>query len=556
MSFVKICRDFKFQFRAILRLLNLNSALSYSIATIIIIQLYKGFRPFYDWVQPFNSDDGIAVIMSRDGMWSPFCLYYYGQDRLGSWFYIIAGYFARLVGEVPSAIHIYDFAFCWMVFGITRLFKNIDKQVSIGLAVFGFLLMVSRQIVIVKYIFNMSQPYMVQMGGMAAIISLMVSDTSSKTGPTDLDPNARPKLQIDRIRNIIRFCIHLTLTFLIVWLNRASSIFMGAALATIVAYRWRPAVLIRWSTLIALASFFECFLRHMHKTFAVAKFGTPYAFVPELDLENIKLNTITTLRLFANNNEVIFMLTLVSIWLAINIGSCILSRWREIFSKIEIKNSQFSNSLVTVVGLSAVLFAQLALLVVTDWMRINHYHPRYLSPCFCILVLITSLVIVDWARTFRSCVFRNSINLKKWYSTIVVSLICVASFILFPKSQPNEADLLRIMDAKAMSKHFPNTPLLGQYWETHVYAGLQKYNPVISIASESDYNRMPWNVNALKSATLVLVSHDVASRFGGSENPLPAFEEFGFKFGLVRPHALPIDELNHIAPISLYQIIR
>lgn len=67
------------------------------VAVLILAKLAYLYRPLGLYAAPFNSDMAIPVLMARDGWRGVESLYFYGQDRIGAWPYLIAALEPRLL---------------------------------------------------------------------------------------------------------------------------------------------------------------------------------------------------------------------------------------------------------------------------------------------------------------------------------------------------------------------------------------------------------------------------------------------------------------------------
>ncbi|MFN2598698.1 MAG: hypothetical protein ABR563_16110, partial [Pyrinomonadaceae bacterium] len=72
------------------------------------------FTPESAYVQPFNSDSALPVLMANDPVIDAFRTYVYGQDQVGAWSFIACQLVRRATGFVWTAHGIYAFQTVWL----------------------------------------------------------------------------------------------------------------------------------------------------------------------------------------------------------------------------------------------------------------------------------------------------------------------------------------------------------------------------------------------------------------------------------------------------------
>ena len=525
----------------------LRLVLVWSVALLCTAAVYQGFLPHSDWLPPFNSDDAIAVIMSRDGFESPFSLYYYGQNRLGSWAYMLGGWMAKVMGHVPTAVDIFQASFAGFLAGVILLFRVTGAWLPVALTIFFAAILAGRDQTQVLALMNMAQPYLMFVGGFCLITTVVTSNSETSLG--EEYKSQRPVKLYGLLDGSRRYLVlTFSLFFLLIWLNRATWPVMVGVLVFLYltkSHIREPRTVIM--SLIA-ASLSEFLLRRFHYSYSLATFQKGFRYEPGLDLKNIFINTVKITNAFATT-EVILMALVVMGWLMLD-GRRLFVRLKRGYSQGS-EISPLGKTPAVIYGLCGAFLAQFGLISVTNWVRQNSYHQRYLAVSYCFLALIFSLVIVDLLQR----VFRRYNSYQRLIAAFgVYAGIGYLALHNFQVPHQNQKDLEQIAEARALSAEFPGKPLLGQYWGVYLYPALQDENPVIPILTEGDYDRMPWNKEALSQSTEILVSHLGGDKFGSADQPVPEFQEYGRVYSLVKPRALRDSKHPSDAPISLYRV--
>lgn len=522
-------------------------ALAWGLALISVTAVYWGFTPHSDWLPPFNSDDAIAVMMSRDGINSPFSLYYYGQNRLGSWAYMLGGWMAKAFGHVPTAVDIFQVSFAGFVAGVVLLFRVSGFWLPVALTIFFAVILAGRDQTQVIALMNMAQPYLMFVGGFCLIMTVVTSSHHSRL--TVEHKTERPMKWYGLIHGSRRyFFLMFTLFFLLIWLNRATWPLMVGVLVFLSLTKGH----IRESRTVIVsliaASVSEFLLRRIHYSYSLATFQKGFRYEPGLDLKNIFINAIKIIETFATQ-EVILMAVVVMGWLILD-GKRLWASFKK-DSPQGSETSPVGKTPALIYGLCGAFLAQFGLISVTNWVRQNSYHQRYLAVSYCFLAIIFALVVVDLLQRF----FRRYKSYHRWLAVLGV-YVAIGYIALhnYQEPHPNQKDLEHMAQARAISAGFPSKPLLGQYWGVYLYPALQNENPVIPILIEGDYDRLPWNKEALLKAQEILVSHLDGDKFGPADQPVAEFQEYGKVYTLVKPRALRGFSHPSDAPISLYRL--
>src|ERR1700738_1333783 len=82
-------------------------ALAAALWVVTLLFALRSFTPDRDLIGPFNSDDAISVIMANDTSFTPFHLFFFGQDRFGAWPHLLLSWTSHLVGAITPSMFIH-----------------------------------------------------------------------------------------------------------------------------------------------------------------------------------------------------------------------------------------------------------------------------------------------------------------------------------------------------------------------------------------------------------------------------------------------------------------
>jgi hypothetical protein len=93
----------------------------------------------------------------------------------------------------------------------------------------------------------------------------------------------------------------------------------------------------------------------------------------------------------------------------------------------------------------------------------------------------------------------------------VPRLVCAGAFIFlfinFPPPALSEAYKRDRQIALDLSQKAPGAMLMGKYWETYVFAGLQPTNTMTPLPVEGVLNRIPWTTEMLHDSDVVVLEY-------------------------------------------------
>ncbi|HEY1403771.1 MAG TPA: hypothetical protein VGB05_06565, partial [Pyrinomonadaceae bacterium] len=85
---------------------------------IVLARALQVFGTDSAYVQFFNSDSALPVLMANDPVINPFRTYIYGQDQFGAWPYLAAQLFRRATGFVWTDRAVFVWQTCWLFLSV------------------------------------------------------------------------------------------------------------------------------------------------------------------------------------------------------------------------------------------------------------------------------------------------------------------------------------------------------------------------------------------------------------------------------------------------------
>ena len=184
----------------------------------------------------------------------------------------------------------------------------------------------------------------------------------------------------------------------------------------------------------------------------------------------------------------------------------------------------------TLAGAGAAALAALAVVVAVQHVRDNAYNPRYLCLGLSLAVLGLSLLVgvVSYAAAARLRPPARPVALA------AVGLLAVV--LLAPVARPDAREVVLRPAAAEIASHHAGSVLALSYWRTYALAGLLPPGVVIPVPREGEWNRRPDWAAELRSGRPVLVG----SPDRPGDSPPPRLLERGASLVLVRPAVLTL----------------
>ncbi|PYS52202.1 MAG: hypothetical protein DMF68_02355 [Acidobacteria bacterium] len=200
-------------------------------------------------------------------------------------------------------------------------------------------------------------------------------------------------------------------------------------------------------------------------------------------------------------------------------GYALLKKKGELLGKL--KAVFTDDTAILIVGAYGIALINFILTVIVSHVRLNDYDDRYLT--------LTSLFgpvsgMLTLFLIIRFCARRSPHGEFAKPAFLLTGLILLA--IKFPAGsyRPEYRTIKDI--ALALAEKSPRAILMGGYWETYVFAGLQPVNAMTPVPFEGQENRMPWTRDMVRRADHLIVEYR-SSKLGEGDGPPQHLNQYG-----------------------------
>jgi hypothetical protein len=499
-------------------------------------------------IRLFSSDEAIPVLMSRATEWNVFQIYYWGQDRFGSWPFLVVRLVQSISGEYDSTRSFLQFWQCLWVISGTFAIGALAKQFRIG--VMGLYLLV---------IFGF--PYLTALLCDLALwapwqISALFFAWWSIRLNIESEQSRVRSFKIVAYPAILFFCASLA-----IWLSPVSGPLLfglsgleavGGAISDIrprfraISRLWfRPGLVI---AVIILGEFGTRKLYHH-----------TYPFVSESPVEMDWANIASNAQIVFSKVINIGYFQLPVLWpllLAIGMIGALCSLFsigRDLVAR-QVSDDGLHSMKLMILGSWLISTTPLILLSATTYVRLNVFSDRYF--------VITWLfgVFSGVVTLFCAIIFIVPQETRRIASGL--ASVIVFAFILLripPASKSNEFVELESTSSR-ISGRMPRVPLLGSYWDTYVFAALQPERTAVEpVPFEGQPNRTRWLISGLKDSHNVLIayatSEDQPSPWVLQHGTLLELSSPNWDSGAGRTFSLYLNVREHEVPYDRAQAI-
>lgn len=467
-------------------------------------------------VGPLDSDMAIAVLMANrsSGVWL-FDAYYFGQDRLGAWPYLLERWVGQGLGMEWAAASLQQVHVGAALLAGLWLLGLGGRAGQVGAAAWALAVVAHPSAS--SMVFNLGQPYAWQLLALFGAWAVLHRQLSASHGCA------------------ARLGALWGLGTLSVWSSPVSGPLLLWLLAVEVAGRWEPQPWrerLRRALPVALALgaalLAERRLRVAYRSAAHQAFGHSYRTGVRLDTEHLADNARALAEVLLQGGG---WLTLALA--AAGVGALLVLRLRALRGGPPEQAPQAPlawQPLVLALGASGMAAINYAICVAADHVRLNEYNPRYLTPTSMLLGLAAAWVGLALWEVLLSRTALAPVGAP----LLALGLLGAAHWSLPAEARvPAQAELERT--ARLLEGQGRPRLLLGEYWRTYVYAALARSGSVVAIPAEGQYQRTPFDLGRLHEADEVVVNHAGLSDFGPAEAPHPLLFQHGALLRLVRP---------------------
>jgi hypothetical protein len=498
------------------------------------------FAPDSAYVQPFNSDSALPVLMANEEHLDAFRTYIYGQDQIGAWPFLPAQLVHRATGYVWTDHGIYFMQLVWLwlsLLVVAALCRECALLTGVLLAA-----VLCLHPTVAHYLFVLNQRYAWQVTPLLCCW-WSLRQLCARNLLTRLD-GARTRLWA-----LAAFFFAL----LAVWTSPLSTPVLCALFGLEVlrvrlvadtngqAVRLTPKRVLKCLLPLAAAVVLEQLLKANYHRFALKHYGTDFKTPTEFDWPNLALNLQRQWAVCTHTPW--WPLALFGTIAGALLISCLLySALRGRSLRVCQPGARLDLS-VLISGCAIITLANFAVTVLFTWVRLNNYGPRYLALTHLFgalagllaLVLLVSLSARVYAARSKLC------------SALAVCLLVLLAFLFPPVRKEAEYERLRSV-AAALAQRAPGGVLLGGYWDTYVFAALEPQARFVPVPAEDQLMRTPWTPQLMRAAAQVVVVHHVFpntsevetpapyATFGDGRTPPPVLVQHGVSLRLGAPH--------------------
>ena len=251
--------------------------------------------------------------------------------------------------------------------------------------------------------------------------------------------------------------------------------------------------------LLFAATASEFLLKKNYHRHSLKHFGYEYKTEFALDFGYFSENLLTNWHNLVNYS----LFPLIAVALCFIVGT---AGWILFARKTGLRNrvvAVFEDETITmIIALTAMAAMNFVLVISVNHVRTSFYNVRFhaLTYLFASISGLLTIYLVIRILASRFAVTRY-----------VLPLVLAGAFIFlgvsFPPRTLSETYNVNRQTALALSQKAPGAVLMGGYWETYVFVGLQPTNTMTPVPFEGVLNRIPWTIAMLRDAQQVVIEY-------------------------------------------------
>ncbi|HKQ54136.1 MAG TPA: hypothetical protein VJT74_17295 [Pyrinomonadaceae bacterium] len=479
---------------------------------------------------PYSSDSAIPILMSNDERpITPFSLYYYGTDRWGAWPFLLTKLAHRATGCRWTDQSLFVMQVAWLFIGALVVVGLGGRDGMAAALAYLAALCLHRESRL--QIFELSQLYAWQVGALLFGWYGLRRLYESYLSPAD----KRPGLGRAAWLFLILF-----FSFLAVWSSQASIIFLFILVHLEALRAWakgreqhegrrllKPYLLC--FAAVAAAALLERLQKWNYHRHGWKHYGRDFATHFNLDSGHLADNFAAQ---FAHISGLswwpLYLLPTLGLLALVGcVGYALLTRRAGLLEKL--RSAPAEDALILAAGAYAIAAVNFTLTLLVDHVRLNLYDDRFLTltnlfgPASGLLTVFLLLRLV--ARSARRAADARPAFL------LVMSILLVVKFP--PLIHAPIYDLIE-EGALVMERREPRAVIMGSYWETYMFAGLQTENTMTAVPLEGEELRMPWTKAEVRRARHIILARWRPAAW--AEVPMPErLEQYGASLRLADP---------------------
>lgn len=479
--------------------------------SLFLLRALYLFRPDVNSAATFNSDCAVPILMSNDDRpVTLFNLYYYGTDRWGGWPFLVARLVRRTTGYTWSDQSLSMMQTFWVFIGALVIAGLSRKDRAVVAVVYLVTLCLHGE---TRYqIFLLSQVYAWQ------VTSLLLGWYSLRR----LFGNGADSEKRWRSSRAVWLFLSFFFSYLAVWSSIASIpllIFLVCVEALRVRLKresGRGTLRMFVTGLIPVLAgvLLERLQKMDYHRYADKRYGFDFRSKFELDTgyltKNLGIHFESIIKLAWWPLHLLATLALLAALCAF--AYALLKKKGVLLGKL--KAVFADDTVILIVGAYGIALINFVLTVIVSHVRLNDYDDRYLTLTSLfgpVSGMLTLFLIIRW------CARRGP------HGEFAAPAFTLALLILLAAKFPSGSyrpEYRTIKDtALALAEKSPRAILMGGYWETYVFAGLQPVNTMTPVPLEGQENRMPWTREMVRRADHLVVEYRKGKLGEGDEPP-------------------------------------
>lgn len=456
----------------------------------------------------FNSDLAIPVLMVRAREWSLFDVYYWGQDRLGTWHLLLLRAAGQLSGHTFDYAGLHLVAAAWVLMAAVVMARLAG---SWGWAAGGLMAAVLVGNSDSRFtLFDAAHPYAWQ------TTALLLAWWGLRRLAEAPQSAGRPRWGLWAATACAAFLAH--------WTSPLSGqmLLMVACVEAVRARALDPAPgrpllrrLAEGGLVVGAGMLAERLLRAAFYLYADARFGVEYRTGLVLDRGHLAGNAARVAKRLADSASMPLLVVATA-------GACAAAvvLWR---ARGRREPAWRVEGAALVLGCWAVAAVQLPVFVLVRHVRVNEFSGRYFSLVYVFGTLAGLLTLVGLAASLRGVQRR-----RRTVLALAGAAGLVVGVLRVPAPYGPRSDVpLKV--AARLEARAPGAPLLAGYWSTYVVAAFQRPETMLHpVPCEGRLVRTPWWAGEMHRQPRVVVAHTYeCPDLGPVESPAPWVYQHG-----------------------------
>jgi hypothetical protein len=528
------------------------------------------FAPDSVYVQPFNSDSALPVLMANDPVLDTFRTYNYAQDQIGAYPFIFCQLIARATGFVWTDRSIYRLQLCWLFLSLPVIAALSQRTRFVAPAL--FLVVLCLHPTVSHYVFVLNQRYAWQITplffgwwSLRRLCARLHGSTEGARASNALSHTPDVWHTPDALWYVSAFFF----SFLAIWVSPLSAPMLLVFLSLEVARarllatdatpshttstthatsvtrshtpsqadsrapRLRAVRLLACALPLLAAVVVVQLLKANYHRHALKHFGTDFRTPTQIDWGYLSINLRAQLANLTATPA--WWLIIPALVVAPFIVAELLRRLdtRDTRARVRLaRGDAHAATRVTLAGArldaGVLLLGSLVVALVNFvgafafmWIRMNLYGGRYLALTH-LFGAFAGLLALFLVSTLPARVY----NARRVVFPALAFLIALVLALKFPPALKNPEYATLTEAATGLAQRNPRAVLLGGYWDTYVFAALRPADSFTPVPAEDQLVRTPWTPRALRESSEVVVVHHYFPYSGGMEVPAP-YTTFG-----------------------------